>query len=62
MKQILLTILLAYLSFNSFAHEGEDHGAEKKVATGAMKYFSSEAHCYSGLVRHIIRCKTQIKK
>jgi membrane fusion protein, heavy metal efflux system len=43
MKRILITILLSYLSFTSFAHEGDDHGAEKKVAAGAPKYFSSEA-------------------
>ncbi len=43
MKRILFTILLACLSFNSFAHEGEDHGAEKKAVTSAASYFSSEA-------------------
>jgi len=43
MKRILLTIVLAYLSLNSFAHEGEDHGAEKKAVTNAASYFSSEA-------------------
>jgi RND family efflux transporter MFP subunit len=43
MKRILLTILLAYLSFNSIAHEGEDHGAGKKAVTRAASYFSSEA-------------------
>src|SRR5687768_9760955 len=40
-----LILLTAYLLLPSsvFAHEGEDHGAEKKATTAAMKYFSSEA-------------------
>jgi membrane fusion protein, heavy metal efflux system len=43
MKQILITILFSYLSIMAYGHEGEDHGAEKKAATGTVKYFSSEA-------------------
>ena len=43
MKRILYTILLAHLGLNSIAHEGEDHGAEKKAVTSAASYFSSEA-------------------
>ncbi len=39
---LLLTACLL-LPVSLPAHEGEDHGAEKKSATGAMKYFSSEA-------------------
>lgn len=43
MKRILITVLFSYLSLFSLAHEGEDHGAEKKAAVGPMKHFSSEA-------------------
>ena len=43
MKHILTAILLLLLCLPSFAHEGEEHGAEKKAVPGAMKYFSSEA-------------------
>ena len=44
MKRKIFTILLSFLSFAAFAHEGEDHGADKKAAaTGAASYFSSEA-------------------
>jgi RND family efflux transporter MFP subunit len=39
-KKILLLILLP---FTVFAHEGEDHGDEKKAVTGVISYFSSEA-------------------
>ena len=43
MKRFIITTILTYLSFFSFAHEGEVHGNAKKAVSGAMKYFSSEA-------------------
>lgn len=39
-KKILFLILLP---FSVLAHEGEDHGEEKKALTGGISYFSSEA-------------------
>ena len=43
MKRFTITTILTYLSFFSFAHEGEVHGNAKKAVPGAMKYFSSES-------------------
>src|SRR5687767_3555982 len=43
MKHLFIILQLSFLSLASFGHEGEDHGAEKKVATSAVRYFSSEA-------------------
>ena len=43
MKHLFIILQLSFLSLAAFGHEGEDHGAEKKVATGAVRYFSSEA-------------------
>lgn len=42
MKKIILYLFLL-VPFLLFAHEGEEHGAEKKAAAGAITYFSSEA-------------------
>jgi cobalt-zinc-cadmium efflux system membrane fusion protein len=43
MKKYFVTLLLATLFAYSFAHDGDDHGADKKALPGAAKYFSSEA-------------------
>jgi cobalt-zinc-cadmium efflux system membrane fusion protein len=43
MKRFVITFLIATFSMASFAHEGEDHGTEKKAAPSALNYFSSEA-------------------
>ena len=43
MKRFVITLLVACFSMAAFAHEGEEHGTEKKAATTAPDYFSSEA-------------------
>jgi membrane fusion protein, heavy metal efflux system len=43
MKQSVLVFLATLLSIFSWAHGGEEHGAEQKATTAASKYFSSEA-------------------
>ncbi|HVG11936.1 MAG TPA: hypothetical protein VM843_02980, partial [Flavisolibacter sp.] len=43
MKHLALITLFALLQTISWAHGGDDHGAEKKAAAGSTKYFSSEA-------------------
>ena len=43
MKHIVISICLFFISLLAFAHEGEDHSAEKKSASGTARYFSTEA-------------------
>lgn len=43
MRRFLTILLFSCFAAISFAHEGEEHGAQKKAAPGVMKYFSSEA-------------------
>jgi membrane fusion protein, heavy metal efflux system len=43
MKRIFIIIQLFLFSIIAIAHEGEEHGTEKKAATNTLQYFSSEA-------------------
>jgi membrane fusion protein, heavy metal efflux system len=43
MRHIIIIISFALTWTSAFSHEGEEHGASKPSATGAVKYFSSEA-------------------
>ncbi|HEY0060253.1 MAG TPA: biotin/lipoyl-binding protein, partial [Flavisolibacter sp.] len=54
MKHLALITLFALLHTISWAHGGDDHGAEKKAAALSTKYFSSEAHSdkYEILIKH----------
>lgn len=43
MKRIFIILQLFLFSFMAIAHEGEEHGTEKKTVTNTLRYFSSEA-------------------